>query len=104
MRTYVIGRLARLKKRTSSFKKYSGGSILCYDPTTDSDLRQRNKWLWANLDEDVAGKVWKAIKSFGVQGDEEDEAYKMAIKCTEQRDRDNECAQKRREEKIKTIQ
>lgn len=49
-------------------KRYSGGSILCCDSISNSDVFQGNNKFWYNLDSNVSDRVWEAISNMGVVG------------------------------------
>lgn len=46
--------------------QYTGGSVLCCDPTTNSEVRQGNCRFWGPMDKDMIGQVWRTIKQMGV--------------------------------------
>lgn len=45
---------------------YSTGTILCSDPTSNSDVRICNFIFWDNLESNVRDKVWNVISNLGV--------------------------------------
>lgn len=49
-----------------SEKRYLGGSILCCDSISNSDVFQGNNKFWYNLDSNVSDRVWEAISNMGV--------------------------------------
>lgn len=65
---------------TEGADSYSVGTILCYDPTSDSDVRQCNFKIWNNLDSNVGDKVWKVISNLGVVARDEKKDYSKKLK------------------------
>lgn len=79
---------------SDSTQVYSGGSIMCCDETTDSDLREGHRRFLVDCNDQVVGKLYVSIKELDIKGVEEDEVYEGLICSMEQRDK---------EEKIKRV-
>lgn len=89
---YNVLRKLKPKPKTKSFHKskitysekgeencFSGGSILWFESTTDSDMRQGNFRFWDNLESNVGYKVWKAISNLGIVSKGNNKDYKKKI-------------------------
>jgi hypothetical protein len=62
---------------------FSGGSVLCCDSITDSDISRCNKKVWKAHELSVAGKVWYFAKNLGVTGSSEEGNYIEKIRESE---------------------
>lgn len=60
---------------SDSHQNFSGGSILCCDLTTNSNLRQCNRRFLGDCEDQMAGKFWQSIQELGIHGSKNDEVY-----------------------------
>ncbi|XP_050888506.1 uncharacterized protein LOC127093605 [Lathyrus oleraceus] len=73
--------------RLEGADSYSVGTILCCDPTSDSDVRHCNFRFWENLDSNIGDKVWNGISNLGVVAMDKKKDYSKKISDIEAKDK-----------------
>ncbi|KAI5397407.1 hypothetical protein KIW84_063282 [Lathyrus oleraceus] len=74
--------------RLEGADSYSVGTILCCDPTSDSDVRHCNFRFWENLDSNIGDKVWNGISNLGVVAMDKKKDYSKKISDIEAKDKE----------------
>lgn len=67
---------------------YSTGTILCCEPTSNSDVFHRNFRFWENLESNVKDKVQKAISNLGVVAKDNKKDYSKKITDIKAKDKE----------------
>lgn len=73
--------------RLEGADSYLVGTILCCDPTSDSDVRHCNSRFWENLDSNIGDKVWNEISNLGVVAMDKKKDYSKKISDIEAKDK-----------------
>lgn len=73
--------------RSEGADSYSSETILCCDPTSDSDVRHCNFRFWENLDSNIGDKVWNGISNLGIVAMDKRKDYSKKISDIEAKDK-----------------
>jgi hypothetical protein len=74
------------RKKKQEVSLSSAGEILCCSSINSSDIRNCNRRVIDNLNQDAAQKVWRGAVDLGVTGEEGDDVYVQRILSNENKE------------------